>query len=100
MSRKSNGDSALTPNQNSVSEKGRDDRGDTLIEVLMALLVLSLCALAVMIAFSTSISASQQHRDLATANIVLASASQQAIAQIQQNSNLFGCSASTQNPPV
>ena len=44
-----------------------------------------------MIAFSTSISASQQHRDLATANIVLANYSQQAIAQIQQDPILFGC---------
>jgi type II secretory pathway pseudopilin PulG len=100
MSRTSNVNAARTPIQKVDGVKGRDDRGDTLIEVLMALLVLSLCALAVMIAFSTSISASQQHRDLATANIVLASASQQAISQIQQNSNLFGCGASTQNPPV
>jgi prepilin-type N-terminal cleavage/methylation domain-containing protein len=90
----------MTPSKKVAGVKVRGERGDTLIEVLMALLVLSLCALAIMIAFSTSISASQQHRDLATANIVLASASQQAIAEIQQDANLFGCSAQTQNPPV
>src|SRR5580658_6140057 len=76
--------------------KSRGDRGDTLIEVLMALMVLSITALAIMIAFSTSISASQEHRDLATANIVLASASQQALAQIEQTPKLFGCGTSNQ----
>ncbi len=85
MSRITNVNSTMTPSKRVAGVKVRGERGDTLIEVLMALLVLSLCALAIMIAFSTSISASQQHRDLATANIVLASASQQAIAQIQQD---------------
>jgi type II secretory pathway pseudopilin PulG len=73
--------------------KDRGERGDTLIEVLMALLVLGLTALALIIAFSTSVSASQRHRDIATANIVLGTASQQALAQIQQNPNFFGCQA-------
>jgi prepilin-type N-terminal cleavage/methylation domain-containing protein len=66
------------------SARNKGERGDTLIEVLMALVVLSLTALAVMIAFSTSISASQQHRDLATAHIVMASYSQQAISLMEQ----------------
>ena len=59
----------------------------------MALLVLGLTALALIIAFSTSLSASQRHRDIATANIVLGTASQQALAQIEQNPNFFGCQA-------
>jgi type II secretory pathway pseudopilin PulG len=73
--------------------KDRAERGDTLIEVLMALMVLGLTALALIIAFSTSISASQRHRDIATANIVLGTASQQALAQIQENPDFFGCQA-------
>lgn len=81
------------------SMKVRDERGDTLIEVLVSLVVLGITALAILIAFSTSISASQEHRDLATANIVLASYSQQAIAQIEQSpTNLFGCAYQNQTP--
>ncbi len=72
---------------------GCGERGDTLIEVLVALLVLGLTALALIIAFSTSISASQRHRDIATANIVLGTASQQALSQVEQNPNFFGCQA-------
>jgi type II secretory pathway pseudopilin PulG len=78
------------------SSMGMGDRGDTLIEVLMALLVLSICALALIIAFTTSISASAEHRDIATAHIVLASYSQQALAQIEQNQALFACAAANQ----
>jgi type II secretory pathway pseudopilin PulG len=74
----------------------RDDRGDTLIEVLLALFVLGLTALALILAFSTSISASQRHREIATANIVLDSASQQALSQIEQNTSLFGCGYAVQ----
>ncbi|MGB8197995.1 MAG: hypothetical protein WCF25_13415, partial [Acidimicrobiales bacterium] len=100
MSRASRSNKSVAPTKRSVGTKVRDDQGDTLIEVLMSLLVLSLTALAVMIAFSTSISASQQHRDLATANIVLASASQQALSQIEQMPTLFGCNSANQSPPV
>ena len=78
--------------------RDRDQRGDTLIEVLLALMVLSLTAVALILAFSTSIAGSADHRRLATANIVLASASQQAIAQIQANSTLFMCPDAT--PPT
>jgi type II secretory pathway pseudopilin PulG len=76
--------------------KGQGERGDTLIEVLLALFVLGLTALALIIAFSTSISASQRHREIATANIVLSSVSQQAISQIEQQTSLFGCGYAVQ----
>src|SRR5580698_8274926 len=79
--------------------KVHGERGDTLIEVLVALVVLGITALAIIIAFSTSISASQEHRDLATANIVMANYSQQAIAQIQESpTDLFGCAYQNQTP--
>ncbi len=100
MSRSSKLDRSVAPTKRATKAEAHGEGGDTLIEVLMALVVLSLTALAVMIAFSTSISASQQHRDLATANIVLASASQQALSQIEQMPSLFGCSAANQSPPV
>jgi hypothetical protein len=74
------------------------DDGDTLIEVLLALIVLGLATVALMIAFGTSISASAEHRNLTTVNNILASASQQAIADMQMTAqqNLFGsCQSAT-----
>jgi type II secretory pathway pseudopilin PulG len=65
------------------------ERGDTLIEVLLAVVVLGLASVALLIAFSTSISASAEHRRLATANISLGSVSQQAIAEIESQITLF-----------
>ena len=49
----------------------RSDAGDTLIEVLLALLILALASVALLIAFSTTISASARHRQLTTSGIVL-----------------------------
>jgi type II secretory pathway pseudopilin PulG len=65
--------------------------GDTLIEVLIALIVLGLATVALMIAFGTSISASAEHRNLTTINSILTSASQQAISEMQlvAQQNLF-----------
>ena len=74
---------------------GRDrysDAGDTLVEVLLALIVLGLASVALLIAFSTSISASAEHRALATDDTVLATATQVTIANIQSQPSLFGCS--------
>ncbi len=65
------------------------EAGDTLIEVLLTLVVLGLASVALIIAFSTSISASAEHRRLATADIVLGSVSQEAIAGIGSQLSLF-----------
>ncbi len=67
------------------------ESGDTLIEVLLALVVLALASLALLIAFSTSISSSAEHRQLATYNTVLATATQVTIANIQAQPSLFSC---------
>ena len=63
---------------------GRAEAGDTLIEVLFAVVILGIASVALMIAFAASISASAVHRSLATFDTVIRSASQQAISQIQQ----------------
>ncbi|HEY5438509.1 MAG TPA: hypothetical protein VIJ99_06390 [Acidimicrobiales bacterium] len=68
---------------------GRSEAGDTLVEVLLALIVLGLASVALLIAFSTSISASATHRKLATSDIVLSAVSQQAIASINSQLKLF-----------
>jgi hypothetical protein len=81
-----------------LKRKQWTDDGDTLIEVLLALIVLGLATVALMIAFGTSISASAEHRNLTTVNNILASASQQAIADMQMTAqqNLFAsCQSSS-----
>jgi hypothetical protein len=71
--------------------RSHSEAGDTLVEVLLALLVLSLASVALIIAFSTSISASAEHRRLVTADLVVGSVSQNAIASIEGNLQLFTC---------
>jgi hypothetical protein len=56
---------------------------------LLAVVVLGLASIALIIAFGTSISASSDHRNLATINSILTSTSQQAISEIQQQESLF-----------
>ena len=83
-----------------VSDRGRySEAGDTLVEVLLALIVLGLASVALLIAFSTSISASAEHRTLATDNTVLATATQVTIANIQSQPSLFSCPSSLSSYP-
>lgn len=72
-----------------ISERRASEAGDTLLEILLALIVLGLASLALIIAFSTTISASAEHRRLATADIVLNSLSQQAVSNISSTLSLF-----------
>lgn len=66
-------------------ETGRSrEAGDTLIEVLLAVVVLSLCGLALITAFGTAISSSATYRKLASVDTVMRSAEESAVAQIQQ----------------
>ena len=62
----------------------RDEAGDTLIEILIAIVILGIASVALLVAFAASISASAVHRSIATFDTVLRSATQQAISQIQQ----------------
>jgi hypothetical protein len=61
----------------------RSDAGDTLVELLIAMVVIGLTAAALLGAFATSISASAEHRGLATADTVLKSFAETATYQIQ-----------------
>ena len=74
-----------------ATDRKSSEAGDTLIEVLLALLVLSLASVALILAFSTSISASAEHRRLVTADLVVGSVSQNAIANIDSQLQLFAC---------
>ncbi len=61
-----------------------DDRGDTLIEVLITLIILSVSGLALLAAFSTTITGSAQHRSLAANDVVLRTVAESAFSAIQQ----------------
>ena len=77
-----------------------DDRGDTLIEVLIALVILGITGVALLTAFATAITASSEHRNLATLDASVRAASDQVISQVQQaRNNAFGPSNCTNNPP-
>src|ERR1700722_6198691 len=69
----------------------RSERGDTMIKVLVAVMVLGLTSVALIVAFSTTLSASAQHRRLTSADIAINDYSQQVIAGIEANQNLFTC---------
>ena len=61
------------------------ETGDTLIEVLITLIVLSLSGLALMTAFTATISGSAQQRSLAGNDTILRTVAEAAFSQIQQN---------------
>ena len=73
----------------------RAERGDTLVEVLLAIAVLGIAGVALMTAFATSITASGQHRNLASLDASVRLAANSAIADIQQqagqSNNPFTC---------
>ncbi|HUZ41829.1 MAG TPA: type II secretion system protein, partial [Acidimicrobiales bacterium] len=60
------------------------EEGDTLIEVLIAIVILGMASVALLVSFATSITASGTYRDVATLDTVLRSASEEVITQIQQ----------------
>jgi len=80
-----------TPRAVARAASRRLDEGDTLVEVLIALMVLGTTTVALLIAFGTTLSASAQHRSLSNYNTVLASANSEVSSLVQQNSGaIFG----------
>ena len=65
------------------------EEGNTLIEVLLTLIIMSLAAVALMTGFATTIMGSSQHRALATFDTIITTTSQEAITSIQQQPALF-----------
>ena len=63
------------------------EEGDSLVEALIALVVLALAVLALLFGFATSITASGEHRHLATLYLSVRTAADQAISQVQQQKN-------------
>jgi hypothetical protein len=70
-----------------------------MIEVLLAIVVIGITAVGLLTGFATSISASAEHRSLATDDTILKSYVESATYQIQQQSNpLFQICATTYSP--
>ena len=78
-------------------DRRRSESGDTLLEILMALVVLGMASVALIIAFGTSISASADHRQLSASGVALDSISQEVISDIQATPSLFTCPYVYQN---
>jgi type II secretory pathway pseudopilin PulG len=89
-----------TANSNWYQKRRSSEDGDTLLEVLIALVVLSLSSVAIILAFATSISSSAEQRNLANVDTVLRGAAEEATSQMQQDSgSYFGsCPAAGQSP--
>jgi trimeric autotransporter adhesin len=82
----------------SSERKARSEAGDTLIEVLIAILVLGAASVTLLIAFGTSLSGSTQHRAMATVDTVLRTAAEQATTQLQQQSSTLWQNCSGAGP--
>ena len=86
--------------ESQTEQSGHDERGDTLIEVLLAIVILGIAGVALLTAFATAITASAAHRNLATLDASARGASDQVISQVQQSANnAFGPSNCTNTPP-
>lgn len=77
-----------------VAARG-DETGDTLIEVMMTMVIASMCVVAFLTAFTTAISASAEHRTMVSMGTVLRSASETALSQIQQQPSPLYASCAT-----
>ncbi|HXN63048.1 MAG TPA: type II secretion system protein, partial [Acidimicrobiales bacterium] len=60
------------------------ERGDTLVEVLLALIILGVAGVALLAGFATAISSSAEHRNLASLDSSERVATNAAIADVQQ----------------
>ena len=73
----------------------RDEDGDTLIEVLLALVVMGITVLAILAAFMTSLSSSSTLRTFAVNDSMLRTVSEQVVAEFQQGNVYLACPNAT-----
>ena len=76
----------------------RDDRGDTLIEVLFAVVIIALAAGPLIGALLESIAASAEHQGLATTGTLLESFAETAVSEIQTSPRLGTAYQATTTP--
>lgn len=73
--------------QKHVQGVERREGGDTLVEVLISLLILSITVVSLLVAFSTAFASSAEHRNLAVTDTVLRSVAEQVYSAFQQTSS-------------
>lgn len=71
------------------------EAGDTLIEILVTLVIISLCVVAFLVAFTTSITASAKHRTFVSLDTALRTVSENAQSQIELQVNPLFVSCAT-----
>ncbi len=91
-------DTVLEPKSWLARRMDLSERGDTMVEILLSLIVLGLTSVALLIGFSTTISASAEHRQLASANLAINNYSQQVTAGVEADSTLFTCPGTAYTP--
>ena len=69
------------------SRSERDDRGETLLEILIAMVILGITTAAILGAFASAISESARHRSLVVMNTMLRNYAETATSQIQFQKN-------------
>ncbi len=65
----------------------QSEAGDTLLEVLVTLVVISLCVVSFLVAFTTAITASAKHRTFVSLDTVLRTVSENTMSQIELQAN-------------
>lgn len=80
------------------------DRGDTLIEVLITVLVVSITGVALLLAFSGAITGSTTHRNITSADVALRTVAENVYSQVQLqqspgNAPLYNACATTYSSP-
>jgi type II secretory pathway pseudopilin PulG len=82
----------------SILSRRQSEAGDTLIEILIAIVVLGVASVALLLAFGTSLNGSATHRSLATFDTVLKTAADEVTSQLQQQSNALWGTCSGASP--
>ena len=83
--------------QHRVAEPRSSERGDTLVEVLLAMVILGIAGVALLAGFATSIAASAEHRNLASLDSSTRIAANEAIADVQQQAQATRVSRTTRS---
>ncbi len=71
----------------------RDERGDTLVEVLVAIVILGIGAVALLAGFASAINGSSVHKNLTDSSNIVKTVSNEITAAMQSSSTSFACPA-------
>ena len=71
----------------------RDERGDTLVEVLVAIVILGIGAVALLAGFASAINGSSVHKNLTDSSNIVKTVSNEITAAMQSSSTSFTCPA-------